>query len=175
MGPIGPILVAATDRGLCRLYVLDGDDPSPALARLRRDVPGAVFEEDEAFGREVASRVTAHVVDGDPVDDIALDLRGTPFQLRVWDALRAIPRGETTSYGALGRAIGLPPGASRAVGAACGSNPVSLIVPCHRVLRTGGGLGGYYWGLDRKRALLEMEGADLDHAAGSETVLTAVP
>src|SRR5205823_12097210 len=134
-----------------------------------------VLEEDAAFAEEIGSKVIAHVVDGEPCDDIALDLRGTPFQLQVWEALRAIPRGETTSYGALARAIGLPPGASRAVGAACGANPVSLVVPCHRVVRTGGGLGGYYWGLDRKRALLEMEGAGHAYAAGSETVLTAVP
>ena len=71
--------------------------------------------------------------------------------------LRAIPRGETRTYGELARSIGLPPGASRAVGTACGSNPVSLLVPCHRVVRAGGGLGGYYWGLDRKRLLLDAE------------------
>jgi O-6-methylguanine DNA methyltransferase len=108
----------------------------------------------------VVARAVAHVVEGNPCDDIALDLRGTPFQLRVWNALRAIPRGTTTTYGRIAEQLGLPSIAARSVGSACGANPVGLIVPCHRVVGAGGGLGGYYWGLDRKRALLEWEGAE---------------
>jgi O-6-methylguanine DNA methyltransferase len=107
----------------------------------------------------VIERAWAHIKEGEPCDDVPLDLRGTPFQLRVWNALREIPRGRTTTYGAIAAGLGLAPVAARAVGAACGANPVGLIVPCHRVVAASGGLGGYYWGLDRKQALLEWEGA----------------
>lgn len=156
-GPVGPLFVAATGRGVCALYLLDDDDPAPGLERLRRVVPGGEPVADGDLARSVLPRVVAHVVDGAPWDDIPLDLRGTPFQARVWAALRSIPRGRTTSYGELACALGLPPGAARAVGGACGANPVSLLVPCHRVVRSGGSLGGYYWGLDRKQALLDLE------------------
>jgi AraC family transcriptional regulator of adaptative response/methylated-DNA-[protein]-cysteine methyltransferase len=98
-------------------------------------------------------------VDGElPRADLPLDVRGTAFQLRVWQELQRIPRGETRSYGEVAAALGVPGGA-RAVGAACGSNPVSVVVPCHRVLTASGGLGGYAWGTDVKAALLEREGA----------------
>jgi O-6-methylguanine DNA methyltransferase len=173
--PVGTLFLAATERGVCALYMLDFEDPSPALSKLRRDVPGAAYVEDQAVTEAYLPRVEANLTDGRPCDDIPLDLRGTPFQLRVWKAISDIPRGETTSYGGIAAALGLPPGAARAVGTACGANPVSLLVPCHRVLRAGGGLGGYGGGLDRKRALLEMEGVRLPYEAGSETVLTAVP
>ena len=106
--------------------------------------------------RRSCRAVLAFVMEGATVDDLPLDLRGTQFQLRVWKAIRALPRGATTSYGA-----SLKPsacrGPPRTVGTACGANPVSLLVPCHRVVRSGGGLGGYEWGLDRKRTLLELE------------------
>jgi O-6-methylguanine DNA methyltransferase len=164
--PVGFALVAATSRGVCALYLLDTPDASPALDRLRRKFPGATLEADPAAAEAVLPRVVAHLTDGVPCDDLALDLHGTPFQRRVWEALREIPRGRTTTYGALATFLGLPAVAARAVGTACGSNPVSLIVPCHRVLAAGGGLGGYYWGLDRKRALLDLEGAEM--TAGSE-------
>jgi AraC family transcriptional regulator of adaptative response/methylated-DNA-[protein]-cysteine methyltransferase len=155
--PLGHVLVALSDRGIVALYLLDSDDPAPAVERLRRDFPQAALVEDSGAVAPMIARAVAHVCDGRPCDDLPLDLRGTPFQLRVWDALRAIPRGRTTSYGELARSLGLPVGAARAVGTACGTNPVSLIVPCHRVVRAGGGLGGYYWGLDVKRRLLEIE------------------
>jgi AraC family transcriptional regulator of adaptative response/methylated-DNA-[protein]-cysteine methyltransferase len=88
--------------------------------------------------------------------DLPLDIRGTAFQLRVWEALRAIPPGETVSYAQVARRIGRP-GASRAVAAACASNPVAVAIPCHRVVRTDGSLSGYRWGVQRKAALLERE------------------
>jgi O-6-methylguanine DNA methyltransferase len=156
--PFGVAFVAATDRGVCALYFLPDDDPAPGLERLRKDIKGATitFEFDPSVAFAI-DRAVGHIDRGEPCDDVALDLRGTPFQRAVWDALRAIPRGETTTYGALAVKLGLPPGAARAVGTACGSNRVSLIVPCHRVLAAGGGLGGYYWGLDLKRELLERE------------------
>ena len=85
-----------------------------------------------------------------------IDIRGTVFQRKVWDELRRIPRGETRTYTEIARAIGAP-GAVRAVGSACGANPVALVVPCHRAVRTDGGLGGYAWGLPRKKKLLALE------------------
>jgi O-6-methylguanine DNA methyltransferase len=158
--PVGFAFVAASPRGICALYLLDTPDASPALARLRREFPGASLEADAATADAVIPRVVAHLTRGQPCHDLPLDLHGTPFQLRVWEALRAIPRGQTLTYGALAGALGLAPVAARAVGTACGANPVSLVVPCHRVVRSGGGLGGYYWGLDRKRALLDLERAE---------------
>jgi O-6-methylguanine DNA methyltransferase len=154
--PIGLVFVAETDRGVCALYLLDDEDPRPALDRLARDVPGASAVEDTSVAARLLPDVSAYLTSGAPFDH-PLDLRGTHFQLRVWQGLCAIPWGETTTYGGLAEAIGLPARAARAVGTACGSNPVSLVVPCHRVVRAGGGLGGYGWGLVRKQALLEME------------------
>lgn len=168
--PIGLVFVAMTERGVCALDLLDTDDPSPALARLRRAFPGATIERDPSAAGILLRRVVAFLTDDGGSEPIALDLRGTPFRLRVWDALRSIPRGQTTTYGALARTLGLPSGAARAVGTACGANPVSLLVPCHRVVRTGGGLGGYYWGLDRKRALLELEGCPCGESAKTSAV-----
>lgn len=155
--PVGFAFVAATERGVCALFIQDTAEHAGSLERLRRDFPGASIEADPAAADRVVPRVVAHLTSGRACDDLALDLRGTPFRLCVWEALRAIPRGTTTTYGALAATLGLAPGSSRAVGSACGANPVSLLVPCHRVVREGGGLGGYYWGLDRKRALLELE------------------
>jgi AraC family transcriptional regulator of adaptative response/methylated-DNA-[protein]-cysteine methyltransferase len=103
---------------------------------------------------EVLRRIAGEV----PREELPLDVRGTAFQLRVWQELQRIPRGETRSYGEVAAAVGVPGGA-RAVGAACGGNPVSLVVPCHRVVTATGGLGGYAWGIDAKEALLEREGA----------------
>lgn len=155
--PFGRVFMAVSDRGIVALYLLDGSAPAPGAERLRRDFPGVTLVADDAAIGPMVARVVAHVCHGRPCDDLPLDLRGTPFQLRVWDALRAIPRGRTTTYGALAVSLGLPAGAARAVGSACGKNPVSLIVPCHRVVASGGGLGGYYWGLDLKRLLLDYE------------------
>jgi O-6-methylguanine DNA methyltransferase len=181
VGPsrLGWLFVAETGSGVCGLYLLDDADPSPALVRLLRDVPGAAAERDDAVAERLIPSVEAYVAEGAPFEH-PLDQFGTPFQKRVWDGLCAIPWGETTTYGGLAAALGLPAGSARAVGTACGSNPVSLVVPCHRVVRAGGGLGGYGWGLPRKQALLEMEGATPCRAGeaqceGSLTSLTAVP
>ena len=97
------------------------------------------------------------------LDGLPLDMRGADFERRVWQALLEIPPGATTSYGAIAKHLGSP-GASRAVGLANGANPVAIIVPCHRVVRTDGGLGGYFWGLSRKQKLLEQERAQADGA-----------
>ena len=156
-GPIGPLVIAKTGRGIASLYVLDGDDPTPGLDRLRDRFPGSPLVEDVRALAPAFALVDDCVRRGRSCEGVALDLRGTPFQVRVWGALTQIPWGQTTTYGALARSLGLPTGAARAVGTACGTNPVSLIVPCHRVLHSGGGLGGYYWGLDRKAVLLDIE------------------
>ena len=157
--PIGIVFIAATERGICSLDLLESADPSVSLERLLRRYPGAYVEADTSTADSVVPRLVTYLADGVPIDDIPLDLRGTPFQISVWRTLGTIPRGETMTYRGLALKIGLPAGSARAVGTACGSNPVSLIIPCHRVISTGGGLGGYYWGLDRKRTLLEMESA----------------
>ena len=153
---LGPLFAALSEKGVCAIYLCNEGDPEP-LVRLRRDFPEAELVEDREAVAGILEKAAAHVVDGESIDDIPLDLRGTEFQRKVWDALRSIPRGTTTTYGELAKSLGLAPGTARAVGSACGTNPVSLIVPCHRVLRAGGGLGGYYWGLERKQAILEAE------------------
>jgi len=164
--PIGFAFVAMTARGIRYLSILDTDDPTPSLKRLARENPGATLVADPSISKIIA-RIVAHLVEGESCDDLPLDLQGTPFQLKVWEAVRAIPHGKTVTYADLARSIGLPPGGARAVGTACGTNPVSLIVACHRVVRTGGGLGGYGWGLDRKQLLLDLE-ANAYPAAGRE-------
>ena len=154
--PAGPVFVALSEQGICALFLFDTEDPTPGLDRVRAEHPGAMLVEDSRAVEAVLPAVRAFL-EGRGGDDLPIDLsRGTEFQREVWAALRQIPRGETRTYGELARAIGKP-GAARAVGAACGANPVSLLVPCHRVIRTGGDLGGYYWGLDRKQALLDRE------------------
>jgi AraC family transcriptional regulator of adaptative response/methylated-DNA-[protein]-cysteine methyltransferase len=139
---VGNLRASWTERGLCRLEFVGA-----APEALASGLPGWIA-------------AIPGTIEGEPgSEEIPLDLRGTPFQVRVWEALRTIPVGETTTYGAIARGLGLAPGASRAVGAACGANPVAVLVPCHRVVPASGGLGGYRWGLDRKRRLLEREGA----------------
>jgi O-6-methylguanine DNA methyltransferase len=155
--PIGYAFLALSERGLCVLYFLDEADPAPGLARLRADFPRAELVEDAAAVAPMLERVWAYLEGGDAGDDLPLDLHGTPFQQRVWGALRTIPRGATLTYGAIAKQLGLPMGAARAVGTAIGANPVAVLVPCHRVVRSNGALGGFRWGLDRKRALLERE------------------
>ena len=154
--PLGFAFVATTDRGVCALSPLEDENPSPALDLLRTARPAVPFVADRPALEPIVRRLNAWL-DGDcGRDDIPLDLRGTPFQLKVWEALRLIPRGSTRTYGEIARQLGAPK-AARAVGAACGRNPVALLVPCHRVVRRGGDVGGFFWGIERKRALLEWE------------------
>jgi AraC family transcriptional regulator of adaptative response/methylated-DNA-[protein]-cysteine methyltransferase len=152
---LGQVLVAATPRGVCLIAF---DDTPDALEReLHRRFPRAEVDAADASVERLAAAVVAAVETGGTAD-IPLDLLGTAFQQRVWRALREIPRGATVTYAELARRIGAPQ-AVRAVGTACGANPVAPIVPCHRVLRGDGGLGGYRWGLARKKALLARERA----------------
>lgn len=152
---LGNVLVATTQRGVC--WVALGSDRS-ALEReliehFARASSVAADRRVRALARQVASWI-----DAGQGPELPLDLLGTSFQLRVWKALRDTPPGSTLSYGELAEKLGMP-GAARAVGKACGDNTVAVLVPCHRVLRKDGSLGGYRWGLERKRALLEREAA----------------
>lgn len=147
---LGPVLVAATAKGLCRIS-FDEDEGD-----LRRRFPKAEIisggERLDALAEQVV-RLIEHPAEA---LDLPLDVNGTAFQQAVWAALRAIPAGETRSYGEIAAAIGRP-GAVRAAGTACGDNGLAVVIPCHRVLRSDGGLGGYAYGVERKKALLERE------------------
>ncbi|NBC35732.1 methylated-DNA--[protein]-cysteine S-methyltransferase [Novosphingobium sp. FSY-8] len=149
---LGKVLIAASSRGICRVAFAEGADS------LAAHYPGARVEAgaDDAFAAWVAAVVAVVEGRGDGAD-VPLDLRGTAFQQNVWAALRAIPSGETRSYAQVAAAIGQPD-AARAVGTANGANPVAVLVPCHRVLRGDGAMGGYHWGVEIKRALLRREG-----------------
>lgn len=156
---LGQMLVAAGERGICHLRF--GDDPEALEASFRAVFPGVlrVDEPDDpltAWSAVLVERLEAWGGRGAP-PEIPLDLRaGTAFQRRVWAHLRTIPAGEVSTYAQVARAVGAPRGA-RAVASACARNPVALLVPCHRVVPGAGGHGGYRWGADRKRRLLESE------------------
>lgn len=151
----GVMLVAESARGVVRVSL--GDHEDDLVAALERDLSRATLVRDDVGLRDRV-RAIVRVAEGAEAD-VPLDLRGTSLELRVWDALRKIPRGTTTSYGELARAIG-EGRAVRAVARACGANPVALVVPCHRVVAKDGALTGYRWGLDRKKRILEAEAAD---------------
>ena len=151
---LGAILVAESDRGICAIAL--GDDAETLVRELQDRFPKArLAGDDAAFDARVA-QVIALVEHPKQGLDLPLDIRGTAFQQRVWQALRAIPAGETTSYADLARRIGSPK-AVRAVAGACAANTLAVAVPCHRIVRTDGALSGYRWGVERKRALLEAE------------------
>ncbi len=153
---LGAILVASTERGICA--ILMGDD-ADALARDLQDrFPQAELLGAEPAYEQVVARVVAMVEAPGIGLDLPLDVRGTAFQQRVWQALREIPAGATVSYAQLAQRVGLPNGA-RAVAGACAANALAVAVPCHRVVRNDGALSGYRWGVERKAALLEREGA----------------
>jgi AraC family transcriptional regulator of adaptative response/methylated-DNA-[protein]-cysteine methyltransferase len=153
---LGLVLAARSDRGLCAILL--GDDADALIADLCRRFPQSRAVRDTAGLADWLAHVVRCVEHAQDDPGLPLDLRGTPFQRRVWQALRAIPRGATASYGEIARRIGEPQ-ASRAVAAACASNPLALAIPCHRVVKGDGALSGYRWGVERKRALLEREAA----------------
>lgn len=151
---LGSVLVAASSQGVCA--VLLGDESEELEADLKRRFPEAEFVDvDEAF-EALAAQVVAHVEASNDSLDVPLDLRGTEFQLRVWDALRQIPAGSSETYSEVAARIGSPQSA-RAIAGACAANALAVVVPCHRVVRADGGLSGYRWGVERKRSLLERE------------------
>ncbi|MBS0295293.1 MAG: bifunctional DNA-binding transcriptional regulator/O6-methylguanine-DNA methyltransferase Ada [Proteobacteria bacterium] len=159
---LGQVLVGATDKGVCAVEL--GDDAEVLLADFQRRFSNAVrVDSDPAFKTQVQAVIA--VLDEAPgaaAAALPTDVRGTAFQHRVWDALRRIPRGQTWTYAQVAEAIGAPK-AVRAVGAACGANPIAVLTPCHRVVGSSRGPGrkltGYRWGVEKKRALLEREGA----------------
>jgi len=152
--PLGLILVGATDRGLCA--VLFADDDAEALVDLRERFPQAVLRRDDKDLREAVMFVLGRMKESSSAAAMPFHARATAFQQRVWRALSEVPRGETRTYAEIAEAIGAPK-AVRAVGTACGANPLAVVVPCHRVVGADGKITGYRWGVGRKKRLLEME------------------
>lgn len=155
--PFGPVLAMGTGRGICGMAFAAEMGAEAAFEDLRRRWPAAHYAETPEALRPWVSRAFG------ARGDLPLHLIGAPFQIKVWEALLAIPSGQVTTYSDIARAIGHPR-AVRAVGTAVGRNPISFLIPCHRALRRDGGLGGYHWGLPVKRALLAWEGARADAA-----------
>jgi len=152
---LGPILVASTEQGICAILI--DDDPDFLVKDLQDRFPKAELIGAEPEYEQVVSRVVGLVEHPELGLDLPLDVRGTAFQQRVWQALRGIPAGRTVSYAELAELVGLPRGA-RAVASACAANAIAVAIPCHRVVRNDGSLSGYRWGVDRKAALLDREG-----------------
>ncbi|MCH8894330.1 MAG: bifunctional DNA-binding transcriptional regulator/O6-methylguanine-DNA methyltransferase Ada [Chloroflexi bacterium] len=154
--PMGRLLVAATDKGVCSVKL---GSSGPALEEhLLAEFPSANHQPDGGHLAIWAAEILSYL-DGEKTGlDLPLDIQATAFQQQVWQMLRAIPYGETRTYQQVAQALGKDR-SSRAVGTACGANPVALVIPCHRVLRKDGGLGGYTWGLERKQSLLDLEQA----------------
>jgi len=151
--PLGPCVLAASPRGIAVLAFLDEATRAEAEAHVHARWPEARLREDRATTGPLASSAFAGGDDG----LLSLHLRGTNFQIRVWEALLTVPAGRVTTYGALAAKLGLPGGSARAVGRAVGTNPVAVLIPCHRVVLATGALGGYHWGRERKLALLARE------------------
>ena len=151
---LGRMLVAATARGIC--FLCFGDTDAELLAALAAEFPRAELSRDDERLRKWSTALEEHLGGRVPEIDLPLDAAGTPFQQRVWAELRRIPSGQTRTYTQVAEAIGQT-SAVRAAAHACATNPVSLLIPCHRVVRRDGSLGGYRWGLARKAALQERE------------------
>jgi AraC family transcriptional regulator, regulatory protein of adaptative response / methylated-DNA-[protein]-cysteine methyltransferase len=151
---LGRVLVATTDRGISAVSL--GDNASQLAAELRKEYPHAEIRRSTGGSSRWVKEIVRHLAGSQPELDLPIDVAATAFQRRVWEALRSIPFGATRTYSEVARAIGNP-SATRAVARACATNPTSIVVPCHRVIRSDGSLGGYRWGLDRKKRLLEQE------------------
>jgi AraC family transcriptional regulator, regulatory protein of adaptative response / methylated-DNA-[protein]-cysteine methyltransferase len=152
--PLGHLLLASTDHGVCRVGM--GESDRFLADDLRREFPGAEIHRDDSALRPWANSLVKHLNGWQPRVDLPLDIRATAFQKRVWETLQKIPRGSTRSYAEVARAVGKPR-AARAVARACATNPVALLIPCHRVVHGDGSLGGYHWGIKRKEVLLARE------------------
>jgi AraC family transcriptional regulator of adaptative response/methylated-DNA-[protein]-cysteine methyltransferase len=153
---LGSILVASTEKGVCAISL--GNNPDALVKDLQDRFPKAHLVGGEREFERLVSKVIGFVEAPKVGFDLPLDVRGTAFQRRVWQALREIPAGSTASYSEIAERIGAPK-AARAVAQACASNPIAVAIPCHRVVRGDGSLSGYRWGVDRKRALLKRESA----------------
>jgi AraC family transcriptional regulator of adaptative response/methylated-DNA-[protein]-cysteine methyltransferase len=152
--PLGRLLVAATNKGVCSVML--GDSDAALEANLLNEFPAAEIRHDEEPLRSSLNAIVEHLKSKSPHIDLPLDIQATAFQRQVWEQLRAIPYGQTHSYSEVAKAIGQEK-AVRAVARACATNPVALVIPCHRVIREDKSLGGYRWGLERKKKLLETE------------------
>lgn len=151
---LGRLLVAATQRGVCAVYL--GDSDQPLEAALTKEYPEATIHRMDSNFSAWVNAILSYLDGKQPQLDLPLDVQATAFQRQVWQALQTIPYGETRTYEEIAESVGKPK-AARAVGHACATNPVSMVIPCHRVVRSNGELGGYRWGLDRKAALLKTE------------------
>jgi AraC family transcriptional regulator of adaptative response/methylated-DNA-[protein]-cysteine methyltransferase len=154
--PLGRLLLAATLRGLCRVMI--GDSDGVLEKDLRDEYPRAIVRRNDRILSAQVRSLLAHLRGASPHVELPIDVRATAFQWRVWRQLQAIPYGETRTYREVAAAIGKPT-ATRAVARACATNPIALLIPCHRVIRTDGSMGGYRWGIPRKEKLLAQERA----------------
>jgi AraC family transcriptional regulator of adaptative response/methylated-DNA-[protein]-cysteine methyltransferase len=152
--PLGRMLVAATEKGVCAIQFADSD--GELIEGLKHEFPFAVRQQDDdsmrSWTKMVLDRIKGHKLNR----QLPLDIQATAFQRRVWSHLQSLPFGTTQSYREVAKAIGRP-SAARAVARACATNPVAVAIPCHRVVREDGAMGGYRWGVERKRTLLELE------------------
>jgi AraC family transcriptional regulator of adaptative response/methylated-DNA-[protein]-cysteine methyltransferase len=153
----GRVLLAATQKGVCMVAL--GDDDGPLEDDLRREFPAAGIGHGGAILESHLKAVLDHLAEPGPSPDLPLDVSATAFQWRVWECLQQIPNGETRSYKDIAATLGKP-GAARAVGRACATNPVAVVIPCHRAVSADGGLTGYRWGIGRKKKLLARERGD---------------
>ena len=153
--PFGDALIAWTGRGICHIGFVQHADATSALVALKQDSPAAAFTLDQAHARQLAGTIFNAAAQTQPLH---LMLRGSNFQIKVWEALLDVAAGSTVSYGQLAKKLGMP-GAQRAVGSTIAKNRIALLIPCHRVIRESGDSGHYYWGDDRKAALLAWEAA----------------
>ncbi len=173
---LGHLLVAATRRGVCRVRF--GQGAALLVAALRDEFPFAEIHPEPARLEPWVAAFRAYLEGRAAHLDVPLDVRASQFQRRVWDALQSIPYGCTRSYSEVARQVGQPR-AARAVAKACGANPVALAVPCHRVVAKGGDVGGYHWGVERKRWLLRMEAGEVavapPHGGGRGRGRTTTP
>jgi len=151
---LGRMMIAATDKGICAIQFADSDEQ--LQQGLMREFPFAVRRRDDEAMAHWKESLDELIQGREANAALPLDIRATAFQRRVWEALQRIPRGETRSYSAVAKKIGMPK-ATRAVARACATNPVAVAIPCHRVIRKDGEGGGYRWGLERKERLLELE------------------
>jgi AraC family transcriptional regulator, regulatory protein of adaptative response / methylated-DNA-[protein]-cysteine methyltransferase len=154
---LGKVLVARSTKGVCAILL--GDDPQALVSDLALRFPKATLIASEAMVSDDLAKVARFAANPSEGLDLALDMRGTPLQRRIWETIRAIPAGETKSYMQVGRTINsaYPQVAARVVANACAANSLALVIPCHRVVRSDGKLAGYRWGLDRKRELIKKE------------------
>lgn len=163
-GPFGTALVMATEKGVCGLAFGDDGEDAAMVEDMRARWPNATYRENRARTERIAKQIFEH-----GGDEIPLHLLGTPWQIKVWEALLAIPSGKMTTYRTVAEKLGNGK-ASRAVGTAVGRNPISWLIPCHRVLGSDGALHGYHWGLTRKRSMLALEAARLQDSPKTSAI-----